>query len=301
MTEQKKPEDITIEEKAVIFDILKFTPADYNIQVYGYGGDSRFLRSTKEQYKYFKENDIDIETFAHDWDNEETKVPEEFQPFPAGSPYDGSELECASGATMDDCSHIEVSDENGNVVFSCTMDPASLEEQGITVNEVSEFCPEFDCKKGDVIIWHGNGEKGTFFGAEHRLTKPFDPKLLTVNYIDVDGWPILSSVEYDSEELDNYDYSTTGKWSETKWIVVGGEEELDKEPEIKIKEVKLPPTTEWFPAAEYNPVHKGVYECRFGGTIAWPFATEQMVEWTGKKWKTENQISLWRGLTEEVK
>ena len=65
--------NITKEQEAEfneLIDILKFTPRTYKIQVYGYGGDSRFLRATREQYLYFKENDIDIEDYAGSWDND---------------------------------------------------------------------------------------------------------------------------------------------------------------------------------------------------------------------------------------
>ncbi len=302
MSTEKETKELTIEEKAVIFDILKFTPTDYTFSVWGYGGDSRFLRATKEQYKYFKEKEIDIEDYAGSWDNE-FDVPEEMQPFPPGEPYEGDEVDVAGGCTMDDGSHLTITDSNGQEIFSCTMDPGSLEDEGVEVDEVNEFYPDYDCKKGDVLIWHANGEKGTFFGCTVRFTKPFDPKKLKVNYTDFDGWMMLTSIEYDGEELFDDDYSTTGKWGETKWVIVGGEEAIENdEPNVEIKpDVTLPERTAWYPAAEYNPTRKGHYECMFGGTVAWPFSNFELVEWTGEKWNTENQISQWRGLTEEVK
>lgn len=289
MNENNDTKDIPFEEKAKIFDILRFTPCNYNLQVYGYGGDSRFIRATKEQYKYFRDNNIDLEEFAYDWDGEETKVPEEFQPFPPGSPYDGSEVECASGATMEDSSTIEISDENNKTIFTSCLSPSALEELGVQVEEITEFYPEFDCKHGDVLIWYGNGEKGTFYGSDIRMTKPFDPKKLKISYIDIDGWLILNNISYDDEDVDNNDYSTSGKWSETKWYIVGGEDSLDEDSEFEV--------TDWFPANEYKPKRKGLYECMFGGTEAWPWSNKELVEWTGRKWKSDNKVSKWRGLT----
>ena len=306
MTESKKPEEQTIEEKSVIFDILKFTPQDYTISIWGYGGDSRFLRATKEQYKYFKENEIDLEEYAGDYDNQ-FDVPEDMQPFPPGEPYEGNEVDCACGATMDTSTYLTITDEQGNEIFQTTLDPSDIEDKGSEVEEVSDFYPEHVCEKGTVLIWHGQGEKGTFFGTTERFTQPFDPKKLKINYQDMDGWMILTTIEYDGEELYDNDYSTTGKWGETKWVIVGDEEDLglDEVPskvEVREPDEKLAPRTEWFPVEVY-PVRNGHYECLFAITeaTAWPFSNMDFVEFDGTKWNTSNTIVQWRGLTEEAK
>ena len=65
------------------------------------------------------------------------------------------------------------------------------------------------------------------------------------------------------------------------------EDEEDEEDEIVEPQYEM---TDWFPF-KTKPVHKGVYEVR---TVAWPFPHK--VEWTGKKWLTENEITDWRGL-----
>jgi len=76
-----------------------------------------------------------------------------------------------------------------------------------------------------VIFWGGQGEKGCFFDAELVLTKPFDPKLLKLTYGNGDGWNLLTGIEYDGVELEGYNgYSTTGKWGENKFHIVGDEE-----------------------------------------------------------------------------
>ena len=304
MTDNTKPEQ-TIEEKSVIFDILKFTPQDYTISIWGYGGDSRFLRATKEQYKYFKENEIEIEEYASSWDNE-FNVPEDMQPFPPGEPYEGNEVDCAAGATMDGGTWLSITDEHGNEIFKTSLDPSDVEDNGAEVEEVAEFYPEHNSADGTILIWHGNGEKGTFFGATERFTAPFDPSKLKINYQDFDGWMMMTTIEYDGEELYDNDYSTTGKWGETRWVIVGGEDNLDLEDsstvEVREPEEKSLPRTDWFPV-EINPVRKGTYECLFKITeaTAWPFANIDFVEFDGKKWKSDKTVVQWRGLTEEAK
>jgi len=306
MTDNTKPEQ-TIEEKSVIFDILKFTPQDYTISIWGYGGDSRFLRATKEQYKYFKENEIDIEEYASDYDNT-FNVPEDMQPFGPGEPYEGDEVDCAAGATMDGGTWLSITDEHGNEIFKTSLDPSDVEDNGAEVEEVAEFYPEHNCADGTILIWHGNGEKGTFFGATERFTAPFDPSKLKINYQDFDGWMMMTTIEYDGEELYDNEYSTTGKWGETRWIVVGGDEALDlienTDSTAKLRDpVELePPTTDWYPG-EVKPVRNGQYECTVDGVPAqaWPFANMHMIEWNGKKWNTPGTVTAWRGLKAEAK
>lgn len=307
MTEQKKPEEQTIEEKSVIFDILKFTPQDYNITVWGYGGTSRFLRATKEQYKYFQEHEIDIEEYASDYDNEQN-VPEDMQPFPPGEHYEGDEVACASGATMDSSSWITITDENGNEVFKCSLDPDALDDMCVETDETVEFCPDYDCEKGTVLVWCGEGDKGTFIDTTLKFNKPFDPKLLKVSYQDIDGWLMMSYIEYDGEELYDDGLSTTGKWGENRWIVVGGDEALDLientdgTAELRDPVELEPQTTDWYPG-EVKPVRNGMYECTVDGVPAqaWPFANMHMIEWTGKKWVTPGTVTAWRGLKAEAK
>jgi hypothetical protein len=70
----------------------------------------------------------------------------------------------------------------------------------------------------------------------------------------------------------------------------------DEEPELK--------TTAWFPG-HVKPVHTGTYEVQVAPSPAWPFPSEAMYKWTGKKWSdvdgnTVKQVVQWRGLIEKV-
>jgi hypothetical protein len=63
---------------------------------------------------------------------------------------------------------------------------------------------------------------------------------------------------------------------------------------IEDEEIEEPiyETTDWFSFLT-KPVHVGWYEVR---TTAWPFP--QKVEWTGSKWLTDNDVTDWRGITQ---
>ena len=295
MTEPTKAKEAEYNE---LIDILKFTPRTYKISVYGYGGDSRFIKATREQYLYFKEHDIDLDEYAGSWDDEH-EVPEEFQPFPPGEPYEGYELYSTGGASFDDGGYVEITDEQDQPVLKMTLD--DLDDHEIEYDEADEYYPHHDHKPGDVVIWNGNGEKGSFYGGEIELKQPFDPKKLKFEYVDCDGTTYLSSISYDGEGIDNNDYSTTGKWAETKWIVIGGEDKLDTTGaslKVRVEHAKKSP---WFPVKS-KPWEAGLYECKFklDKKAAWPWLSDELVEWDGKKWLTEKKVNEWRGLAQKM-
>ena len=103
----------TRKQKEELIATLKFTPRTYKVELGAYGGEVYAGRVSREIYKYFKDNNIDLDEYASDWDNE-LGVPDHMQPFPPGSAYECDGLVHASGATMDDGNYITVYDENGN-------------------------------------------------------------------------------------------------------------------------------------------------------------------------------------------
>jgi hypothetical protein len=312
----------TKEQKEQLLEVLKFTPRTYNIYIGGYGGESYAGKVDRATYEYFKEKKIDIEQYASDWDNLFDDVPNELQPFNPGSPYECDNLFHASGAELSSSNEIVVNDELGNQHWACNAGLDSLEDDGVTVNDTGG-CNLDDLPEDTIVLWGGQGEKGTFFDGEFELRAPFDPKLLTVNYENCDGWCIINGVEYDGEEIDGTGaYSTTGKWAEHKWILCNGEEVYDSEERAEdsdnkdSEEVEWPePTcndetddnvlevakTDWYPL-DIKPVYKGTYECEFE-SATWPFPIERMCEWTGRSWKENGGkvlgIKRWRGLVSE--
>jgi hypothetical protein len=318
----------TKKEKDELLATLKFTPRTYNIYIGGYGGEAYAGTVSKEIYDYFKENRIDIDEYASGWDDSFSDIPAELQPYSPGSPYDCDNLFHASGAELSNLNEIQINDEHGNEHWCCAAGLNELEDAGVTVNE-SGGCDFDDLPEDSIVHWGGNGEKGTFFDGEIELTQPFDPKKLTVNYENCDGWWIISSVEYDGEEVDGSGgYSTTGKWTENKWVLCNGDEvyegvsredynedEDDELPTIqeleedlqnwdpiaeldKIVEEHL--VTEWYPV-DVKPVRKGEYEVRTTVAPAWPFPATFRAEWTGRTWKDSEGEKVtgiidWRGL-----
>lgn len=314
----------TKEQKQQLIDTLKFTPRTYQIYIGGYGGEAYAGRVSRETYEYFKENKIDIEEYALDWDDKFSDVPRELMPFSSGSPYDCDSLFHSSGAELSNSNEITVSDEDGNTHWACALGIDELELEGVAVDEFGGAVLDEEIGDNEVAFWGGNGEKGTFFDGEILLRAPFDPKKLKIGYENCDGWYIINLIEYDGEEIDGTGgYSTTGKWTENKWILgdnVEGYEPVSREDtdEESSEESEWPtphetgtndpidfpvmpeiPTTDWFPS-DINPVRKGVYEVMIGPVAAWPFPNQAHYTWSGKTWKDVDgkkaTIYQWRGL-----
>ncbi len=218
----------TKQQKEELIEILKFTPIKVQMLIQGYGGESYAGRVERKIYEYFKERKLDIGEYASDWDNG-MKVPDDMQPFPAGSAYECNGMFHASGPELSDLNTITITDDKGNTIWEHDLGWSSLEDSGVVVEQFSDV--DFDdLEPGEVAFWGGSGEKGCFFDCEFTLTQPFDPKKLVIKFESCDGWHIVNFVEYDGEELDGSGgYSTTGKWAESKWILGGDEEVYEAE------------------------------------------------------------------------
>ena len=297
----------TKEEKELLIEILKFTPRTYRVELGNYGGEVYCGRVDRKVYDYFKEKKIDIEEYTNDWDSE-LNVPEEFQPFSPGSPYDCDDLVHANGATMDDGNIIEVYDENNDKVWECALNLNTLDDEGIECEEEDSFDSD-NLADGEVVFWGAQGEKGLLFGGEFELNAPFDPKQLKLSYANADGWLICNGVEYNGEYIDNNDLSTTGKWGENKWLIGGGEEVYNPQDSWEVPK-DGPSPDDWEKSPEFKfkkikPVHQGWYRCNWGygttyGSLYWNginfvefnygkedvVADASIVYWQGYNWDT---------------
>jgi hypothetical protein len=221
----------TKKQKEELVEILKFTPVTYQVTVSGYGGEMVMGTIDRKIVDYFEENDIDLETYATNWndpdDDDYLEVPEEMQPFSQGSWYECDNIEHCSGAEFGG-SWITVSDELGNEVWQAEINH-DLSDLGCDIECFCEEEIEKYTDKNTAVFVGQNFEKGCFFEAELYLTQPFDPSKFKFTYSDLAGWSILNTVEYNGEELEGADgYSTTGKSSSFEFYV-SGEEVTEKE------------------------------------------------------------------------
>lgn len=210
----------TEEQQQELIDRLKFTPETVTVTLCGYGGEIVMGEVDRKVYDYFEENNVDLEEFASDWDNE-LDVPEEFQPFAPGEWHNCDGIAHEYGADLDGSSWVIVTNKAGDTIWESCLDRGDLTKAGVTVD--CNWETTFDGYPDGTVVFTGySGEKGSFFDADIELTEPFDPENLAITYSDVNGWQLCNGVSYNGDSLDNNgNGSTTGKSSGYEFEVLG--------------------------------------------------------------------------------
>jgi len=271
----------TIKDQEKLISILKFTPRTYRVSIWGYGGEYVMGTVSREIYDYFRHRRLDLNEYA--WDNdyaENHNIPEDMQPFPAGSWYECDDLGHTHGCDMDSGT-LQIEDENCNTVF----------ERGISDCDGGDDSPGLSCgeeiwigmtAEGTVVFIGSSSDKGTFFEGEIELTQPFEIEKLLVKYEDFDGQEVVSSLEYDGEEIDNNGGSTNGKGSTFGFYVAGSNKNGKWEKYCSMDDLEYE-MTPWFPK-KIKPVREGLYMIKSAGKNSY---THQG-RWTGSRW-----VSSW--------
>jgi hypothetical protein len=281
-------------EHEQLIEILKFTPCTYAIQIYGYGGEYVMGRVDRKIYDYFKSRRLDIAEYSQSYGYaEEHNIPEDMQPFIAGDWYECDGIVHESGAEVAG-STLEITDQNDMIVLQT--DVADLNDDGVEFDTIGEDYISNNCDDNTAVYFARSGEKGTFFSGEIHLKSPFDISKLKINTYDVDGVEVVCSVEYDGEDIDNEDMSTTGKSYECSLYATSSvfPETLDRYTNLDDIEY---PMTEWF-SKKIKPVHAGIYEIETADASSW----YNRAEWTGTEWKSTFmggkvlKIKQWRGI-----
>jgi hypothetical protein len=285
----------TIEEQEKLLATLKFTPCSYNISLWGYGGEIAMGTVRREIFDYFKKRRISVPDFAWDYDAvEELNIPEELQPFSAGSWYECDDLGHSSGVSRNSGT-IQITDENGNTVLERPLESLDGTDIGLACDNeawVGMVSP------GEVVFVGRSNEKGTFFEGTIELTAPFDPEKLVLYYDDLDGEEIITQVYYDDQDVDNWGGNTDGKSSDFCFCLVNQDKSWEKYVDHDSIEYTV---TEWFPK-RINPVYVGHYEVETAGKNSYTY----QAKWTGSRWvgawqddtpdAEELVIKRWRGI-----
>ena len=189
----------------------------YRIEISGRGGEIAIGKVKREIYDYFDENEVDIEEYANDWDNEQD-VPEEFQPFEPGSWYDCDDLGHNCGPELGDA-YVTVMDENDTVIYDALTTDAFF-DLGADMEQNEEIYPQETLEDGEAYFIGQSIEKGLFQVYEVEA-KTFDPAKLIFVTTDCDGWELITGVKYDGVDLDDLgELSTVGKGGEFQLILV---------------------------------------------------------------------------------
>lgn len=296
---------------------LKFTPRDISIMLSGYGGEIAIGRISEAAYDYWQDRGDELSDFAYDWD-QDMEVPAEARIFEPGSWYDCDDICHENGVELGDPCRITVIDDlETKEIWEETLDPAALISKGVTVERFDGT--DFDAVTDTDYAFIGQSiEKGVFFDGKIRITQPFDPALLTIRYVDCDGWKLVSGVEYAGEEVEGTDgYSTNGKGSEFKVFKINRDDD-DQEDDpydigvlegeemwasqaiddaMEVERWERHDLSPWWPAKD-KPQREGRYQVITG---TWPFPSfatySRKNGWQDEDGGIEN-LTSWRGLSQ---
>lgn len=291
----------TIKEQEELMQVLKFTPRTYKIRLWGYGGEYVMGTVDRKIYDYFRRRRLDVSEFAWNDDYAETQnIPEDMQPFPAGLWHEGDDIAHVWGVDRS-AGTIQVEDEHGNVVFEKRLEDVS----GFGEDDENPE-PEWlggdeywiDMKPaGTVVFIATSSEKGTFFEGDIELKTPFNPGRIGLKYDEIDGNEIITGVEYEGVEIDNWGGDTSGKGSEHGFYVAGSNKQdgkgYEKYRNMDDIDYKL---TDWFPV-KVKPVHEGHYEVKTKDGYTY------RANWNGTDWYNtwgdepdKVKVKEWRGI-----
>jgi hypothetical protein len=293
----------TKEEKQELIEILKFTPRTYKITMWGYGGEKVMGTVDRKIYDYFKQRRLDLSDYCWDSDYaEEHNIPEDMQPFPSGSWYEGDSMGHASGVSRN-AGTLQIEDENGNTVVERSLEDMDGDSDDSVKWKANDEVWIDSQPNGTVVFLGSSNEKGTFFEADLELKMPFDITKLTLGYDEIDGEEIVNSVTYDGEDIDNWGGSTDGKSSDFGFYIAGSKDATGEwEKYSNMDDIEYP-MTEWFPK-KIKPARIGQYMIKTAGKKSW---THRAL-WTGTKWVSswieeaefdtaeEIKIKEWQGL-----
>ena len=230
----------TPEEKQELVDNLK-GKRFYRIGLWGYGGESAYINLNKAQYDFWK-NHVDeygdsdavnymVSAEDQDWDFDDIEtVPEEadfmkdedgdYRPWYEhhneyshqwGAAYDNARL------TIDE---VDSDEWDGKTINEVVRDGIDLSEWINEQHEKTDYEPEMVitededhfADQGDYTCQFYSSEKGTFFEGVIETVGEFDPTKLRI-YINEfpNGEDVVTSVEYNGEEVDNQGGDTNGK------------------------------------------------------------------------------------------
>jgi hypothetical protein len=179
------------------------------IALSGYGGEIVLGTVDKNIFDYFQEHDIDISEFSNDWDND-LDVPENMRPFAPCEWHECDDIAHRYGVEMHEYCRVVVIDlDTDTTLLESNLDISSLDANGISSSCLEEvYVDHFS----DKVVFTGQSvEKGTFFNVVIEIEDKFDPTKLELDYDDIDGWTLCSSVKYDGVELYDEGVCTTGK------------------------------------------------------------------------------------------
>lgn len=229
---------VTDEQKEELVDAIK-GPRYYRITINGYGGESSYMKITKEAHDFWRDHkeqygDGDLVTYIIGAEDGEFDF-EELEGVPTEAEFmtdeDGdarpwyeppNEIEHTFGAIYDS-SWITV-DEVTNNDYNADRIKEVIDREDVpdlvdriyeeSGNDYIEIYDSSCCEEPDAeyMAQMYSLEKGTFFEGTVETTGEFDPRKLMIKTVEYhNGEDLITEISYDGIEIDNEGGDTTGK------------------------------------------------------------------------------------------
>lgn len=192
---------MTDNDQQVLIETLQFTPRIIRVSLWGYGGEIVVGSISEQCYRHWVEQDEEqLAEFV--WGDNDQGVPHHARFVDPGSWYDCDDVLHENGVELESCSGMTVVDEStGQTLLEIIgLDLDNLRQFGITTDCVDEFYASA-CDADRKFFLGLSIEKGLFYEGQCRITRPFDPGLITLPYREVEGTTRCCSVFYDGEEI----------------------------------------------------------------------------------------------------
>lgn len=223
----------TIKEKQELLETIKRPIKHYRITISGYGGEMVYNKITKEQFEYWSDKKLSeddyewdaLESYMFDTENfcDNTTLPKHVdflkQDEHRTEWYEMSDIEHTNGVSYDSAcitvDEVESDEYNSNHIRD-VMPFSNVNElpQADTFTREDFDLDSFADKDGNnYVLYAMSVEKGTFFDGLLTIEgASFDPNRLHISTMEYpNGDELITSVQYNGEEVYNDGGDTTGK------------------------------------------------------------------------------------------
>ena len=178
----------------------------YQLVLSGHGMEIVTGSISKETYNYFKSNQISIEDFV----SGSVAVPKHLMPFKENAWFECDDVAHLHNVEFQEKNKLIIS-KNEKVIHELSLDTSTLENLDIEVDYDEIYIAE---AASDTYRFIGKSyEKGTFFST-HIDEKTFDIKQIKIDYLDIEGHEVVSSISYQGNTLVTQEVSTVGQSTE---------------------------------------------------------------------------------------
>ena len=201
-----------------------FPAGEYTLRIWGSTREVGVGAITKEQYKYWNDEDDLGSALNGEYDYDENKTPAQAR-FEHG--YQGYKDVKSFWGFEEDDHHMTLTNDNGEAIYEGSLKEFIVEAYGDDEISVQDAFEEEDelyesyMGPGYFVMWTQGGKGGFIQTTIDTGGEEFDPRKLSYRFWDIEGMAVIKEILYDGGELadegmDGELENWRGNWSEFK-------------------------------------------------------------------------------------